>query len=393
MLRAWALARQGACQSSLRGVAQGLEHLGVGDFARHLSSNSVQKQQLDRNEEVVATPFGTKIVVSSNRSAIDLKSAVGVDTSKIQATWPAGATHGTWSIKQSRADKMTGVVELKETSDQPGGRLTAIIPDKWVNVDITTKGAPVSVAKVIEASLAVSSKGGDVSLGTIRAYEARINTMGSPSCGKLQAGELSGSDVQLSTGHGIIDIKRLIGQRVHVHTHDAPVTIRALYAENADISTGGGSVEVDTCDCNCEGNIESEGGPITVHALDGNLNLHSRGGDIDVHLHDKVGHVRISSGGGRVRVAVSPQAVAAVVIMNAGKLNGDAEYETDHRTGRMTAHFKPDPTHKGARWGTLSEGQVIVDAEHGVVEVIKLGWADAVRRKLSQGKQQAAAAV
>ena len=53
-----------------------------------------------------------------------------------------------------------------------------------------------------------------------------------------QAAELSASDVILSTGHGPMRIKRLVGQRVRMQTHEAPVDVRALYGEKLDINSG-----------------------------------------------------------------------------------------------------------------------------------------------------------
>lgn len=48
------------------------------------------------------------------------------------------------------------------------------------------------------------------------------------------------------------------------------------------LAAGGGSVELTQLDCSGDANIESEGGPILVHSLDGNANLSSQGAPVEV---------------------------------------------------------------------------------------------------------------
>mmetsp|Transcript_152 Transcript_152/g.336 ORF Transcript_152/g.336 Transcript_152/m.336 type:complete len:373 (-) Transcript_152:375-1493(-) len=321
---------------------------------------------------------GSTIEVHSTQSPVVVH---GASAGTEQVTFRSDAR---WNLATGKRQD-TGNPSLVLNEGPTPARLEVTAPEKWISYDIESKGgAPVHVSKVVEASLAVRSHGGDVELGAVRAYSAHVHTMGAARCGALRGNELSGSNVELRTGRGAIDLKRLIGQRVQVELHNAPLRVGALYAENIVVHTGGAAVDIGTLDCSGhEANIETEGGKISVNSLDGNANLFSRGGDVEVHLHAKIGSVRIASSGGTVRVAVSPQSTVAVAVRAARVVHCQGTVVAlDPRTHERVAHFAPDGSGKQPRYGTLSEGVVSVDAGEGTVEIERVGWFEKVKQRM-----------
>lgn len=54
---------------------------------------------------------------------------------------------------------------------------------------------------------------------------------------RVQGGELCGTNVSVSTGHGAVDIRRVVAQRLALQTTNAAVTLGALYMDKGSIIT------------------------------------------------------------------------------------------------------------------------------------------------------------
>ncbi|KXZ48279.1 hypothetical protein GPECTOR_29g56 [Gonium pectorale] len=170
-----------------------------------------------------------------------------------------------------------------------GGLLRLAVPEKWISLDISTEGCPVSVTRLVEASLGVATRGGPLQLGTVRGTHVDLSTAttgaapagGSPQpggghaaiaekgdeAGSVTGGEVSGTTVTVAAS-GPIRLRRLVGGSMQLSSDAAAtagpttpagtvaaanqlpaVNLGAVYGGRIHIRTGGGSVRIGTLDC------------------------------------------------------------------------------------------------------------------------------------------------
>jgi len=329
--------------------------------------------------EIPSAP-GTEFRLLCQQSSVEVKAGGSVTVAQLKAT-------GSWTVLQSISPKghpVTSVHETPSAAHTPGAKLTLVVPDKWTSLVISTCGQPVSVAKVNEARLSVHTQGGPVTLGQIRAHKALINTLSATAGGgAVQGVEMSAGCVNITSGGAPVTLKRLVGQQVEVVTGGGAAAVGALYAERCHLHTGGGNLEVGTLDVSIEANVSTHGGALSILGLDGQAELCSGGGPLETHLHGKVGDVRLSTKGGAVQLAVSPQAHVDVCVMGQGQVEcADADPKTNQQEGTRVFHFKPKPSEE-TRYGQLSEGHVVVDSQGGPVQVRLEGWMEALQQRMA----------
>lgn len=98
----------------------------------------------------------------------------------------------------------------------------------------------------------------------------------------VQVGELSASQLQLSSGGGAIAVQRMFGRDVQVLSQGGPISIGALYGVKAHLDSCRGAMSLGHMACSGPAMLESGGASLTVDGLEGNASLISSGGDVKV---------------------------------------------------------------------------------------------------------------
>ncbi|KAG2441240.1 hypothetical protein HYH02_010083 [Chlamydomonas schloesseri] len=278
-----------------------------------------------------------------------------------------------------------------------GGVLRLSVPEKWISLDVTTQGCPLSVSRLVEADLRASTAGGPVRLGAIRGLDVRVDTTatagasssasapgggggsgggdggGGGSGGSITGGEVSGTRVALAAG-GAIDLRRLVGGVVDLRLA-AAVRLGAVYGGAFRLQSHGGDVRIGTLDCgghagvpagvlqsgggagtpggstgvNGSGGgsgsgrggsggaeVASGGGRVTVDGLEGYARLDSGGGDVKVLAGAGLRHAVIRTAGGALDCALDPgTALELVEVRQAGQLDLDPGLQPHLRSPGM----------------------------------------------------------
>lgn len=166
-----------------------------------------------------------------------------------------------------------------DDSGQARGSLQLLVPEKWMSFDIRTDGSPVSVTRVVEADLRACTRGGPMTLGTVRGLQVDLDSRepgGSPAGGEapglapavadassthdqydlrgtVKGGDVSGTSVSIAATRGV-KVRRLVGGTMRLlvtPTHPssgATVELGAAYGGRLDLCTGGGDVSITTLD-------------------------------------------------------------------------------------------------------------------------------------------------
>jgi hypothetical protein len=103
-------------------------------------------------------------------------------------------------------------------------------------------------------------------------------------CPPLQVGELSASNLRLSSGGGSITVQRLFALDAQLLSQGGPVGIGALYGVKVALDSGRGPLAVGHMSCSGLAMLQSGGASLTVDGLEGNASLISAGGDVKVGL-------------------------------------------------------------------------------------------------------------
>ncbi|MEW5305608.1 MAG: hypothetical protein WDW36_008139 [Sanguina aurantia] len=376
---------------------------------------------------------------------ITAASAASADASSSAPSHPANsaaASAASWTLKWHKPAGKAPATELVE--DPSGGRsvLTARVPEKWLNMHITTQGGGVSVTRVVEADLVVRTHGGAVTLGTVRANAARIDSrLDGGKDGVIVGGEVSGSDVLLQSGTGGLKLRRFVAQRGQATASGTGcINIGALYGEGVALSTGLGSIDVGMMDCgsnvmaspgadSSSGSSEaapapgtqtshsssatqhgqppsgdgvcavlsSKGGVISVRGLDGNARVSSGGGAILLHLYANVREVSVASEGGPVSLALAGDVSVRIDVSNAQNVEclDGIELQYDSATQSYTGTLQPTHTyqpHHRVLPGSVM-GHVKVDAgATGVVTLKRVSWMEALQARVTATAAEKAAA-
>ncbi|WIA30048.1 hypothetical protein OEZ86_000143 [Tetradesmus obliquus] len=174
----------------------------------------------------------------------------------------------------------------------------------------------------------LASRGGDVAVKRCKANHAAINTAREPQHagqgGSMQVGELSASNLRLSSGGGAITVQRLFALDAQLLSQGGAVDIGALYGVKVAADSGSGPLAVGHMSCSGLAMLQSGGASLTVDGLEGNASLISGGGDVKVHLHEQFGNVFVDSCGGAVEAWVSPAAPVSLQVAAGGGISLDA---------------------------------------------------------------------
>ncbi|KAL6752313.1 hypothetical protein V8C86DRAFT_2758177 [Haematococcus lacustris] len=296
-----------------------------------------------------------------------------------------------WSVEShpAPAAPAASIVSVRQREGGAHGALCVTMPDKWTSLDITTAGQSVTVGKLVEAGLKLRTNGGPAQLGQVRATHAVIDTRvkggsagGVEAAGPLKGGELSGSQVHVSTGQGAVQLKRLVGQQVQVSLQ-ADFSAGAVYGEQVDIASRG-AISIGNMDCSQSGRLRSQGGDVRVGSLDGHLEVESEGGSIEVHVHNRAGTLRLASNGGAVCVAVSPDTQLQVLLTSCGDMTLGEGCAPSSSTPPVSWLIAPSSASAAKRSGPVACGALEIAAGTGHVTMYLEGWAAAMQRKLGK---------
>jgi hypothetical protein len=97
-----------------------------------------------------------------------------------------------------------------------------------------------------------------------------------------QVGELSASQLRLSSGGGAINVQRLFALDAQLVSEGGPVAIGALYGVKVQLDSGRGPLSVGHMSCSGLAMLQSGGSSLAVDGLEGNASLISSGGDVKV---------------------------------------------------------------------------------------------------------------
>jgi hypothetical protein len=97
-----------------------------------------------------------------------------------------------------------------------------------------------------------------------------------------QVGELSASNLRLSSGGGAISVQRLFALDAQLVSQGGPVQLGALYGVKVQLDSGKGPLAVGHMSCSGLAMLQSGGASLTVDGLEGNASLISGGGDVKV---------------------------------------------------------------------------------------------------------------
>ncbi|GLC57800.1 hypothetical protein PLESTB_001268300 [Pleodorina starrii] len=233
---------------------------------------------------------GTYFRVAAGGSAVRIDHVAGWSDVATLRGRPAGG--GFWSTSPASVDSIPGpsstagvrqVYDVRQNVRQDagaddGGLLQLDVPEKWIGFDICTSGRPVSVSKLSEADLRVTTSGAPVTLGSVRALRVEIDTTASvagPDGDGDSGGEVSGTSISV-TAAGPIRVRRLVGGSMRLATCttgpcttvSAPMAVAAVaaaavaapaaasgielgavYGGRLQLSTDGGAVRIGTLDC------------------------------------------------------------------------------------------------------------------------------------------------
>ncbi|GLC65125.1 hypothetical protein PLESTF_000254700 [Pleodorina starrii] len=324
---------------------------------------------------------GTYFRVAAGGSAVRIDHVAGWSDVATLRGRPAGG--GSWSTSPASVDSIPGpsstagvrqVYDVGQNVRQDagagdGGLLQLDVPEKWIGFDICTSGRPVSVSKLSEADLRVTTSGAPVTLGSVRALRVEIDTTasvagpdgggggggGGAAAGSITGGEVSGTSISV-TAAGPIRVRRLVGGSMRLATCttgpcttvSAPTAVAgaaaaaaapaaasgielgAVYGGRLQISTGGGAVRIGTLDCGgaaavaaaaatADGSLPGDGraGALPQQPGDGGVaaastNIQSYcGAEVlsyggAVTLDGLEGDAVVDSGGGAITVLVQP---------------------------------------------------------------------------------------
>jgi len=307
-------------------------------------------------------------------------------------TGPAGQL----SVEAESADSQTSVSALEASAGARGGltlqdvprgtapqqlRVRAWVPERFVSVRVLTAGGAASVDRLTEADLWLDVRGdGRADLGALRCGNVRVRTRG----GGVRAGSLAGERVAVATCGGALDADRLIGRRVALLTHGGRARAKALLAERLRVHTCGGDVEVHTLRVGQSTRVQTQGGALALHAVDGErgarVRVHTGGGRASMALESPTSAfaaVEVHSSGGDVSLALPP-GWSAPLHCASGMVDGGAvrnaalpaPSDSDAAPGRKAARARNETPGDGAHQGA----GVLVDAGEGAVRLRTRTW-------------------
>ena len=143
--------------------------------------------------------------------------------------------------------------------------VTALIPERYCGAQVRAQAGAVSVAKITEASLDVWAKK-SVDLQSVKGIEVDVHS----DAGDI-GGVASGSNVCLRTKQGAIDMKKVVGNAVDVHSLGT-VSMGSLYADVASVLSEERNVSLGNIGCK-ELVVRAEKGVVDIKGVTGNLEV------------------------------------------------------------------------------------------------------------------------
>jgi len=221
--------------------------------------------------------------------------------------------------------------------------LTAWIPERFCGVNITGQALDVYLQSVVEAAVSISTSGGAVSVGSIKATDAAITTGG----GSLTGSGITAYSVEIDTAGGALALKRLVGREIRAATGGGGAELGVVYGDRVSLSAGGGAVSINSIKVADGCAVESGGGAVAIDGLDGAAAIVSGGGRVEVQMHAEARSAEIDSGGGDVSVSV-PSGCAFELEASGGRgvrlgpgLRVDGEASPKAARGTLTAPSQP----------------------------------------------------
>jgi DUF4097 and DUF4098 domain-containing protein YvlB len=97
------------------------------------------------------------------------------------------------------------------------------------------------------------------------------------------------AEVHLDTGGaqtgGHVSLQRLAGNKLVVSTRGGDADIAVCYGSTLQLDTSGGAVSVTQMNCTEPGTtVQSHGGTVTLHGVDGSIEIMTAGGSADIQV-------------------------------------------------------------------------------------------------------------
>ena len=279
---------------------------------------------------------------------------------------------------------------------QPRGRgsLRCLVPPRFCGVDVTTGGGHCHVAQVVESAVAVESSGGDVSFGSVRGANLRVNTAG----GDVRADNIT-ADAIIGTDGGSVRVGKLVGRTLEVNTMGGDFVVGALFGGVLRVDTAGGAVRVDKqTQVSDTGVVRSAGGNVTVGGVaggdgeEGAIAVDTAGGKLVAELRESLRCAFDAyTGGGDATVTV-PEGFAIPV--NVHGVHDGKRVSGAVKVGRREGSSKREGSFLGAArvvGGTGDEAarKVAAAAQSATVTINTLasaGYSDAELDELFEGE-------
>jgi len=220
-----------------------------------------------------------RVVLPASVSAVDVK--VGqLEEIAVQVVSGRKESLGTMFSVLKTDNRVDVTATQAQEQGLEGATVECFVPERFCSIYITAVGAAVHVKSVIEAALKVSSGGGEVALGTIRASDAHVKTGG----GAL-SGSITAYNVGLDTGGGAVRLKRLVGRKVAVESAGGAVDLKVVYGDHVTICSGGGDTTINSMKVSEFGEVHTQGGSFKVLGADGTASVSTDGGVAEVVRH------------------------------------------------------------------------------------------------------------
>eukprot|EP00894_Picocystis_sp_ML_P001801 jgi/Pico_ML_1/52318/g3041.t2 len=143
------------------------------------------------------------------------------------------------------------------------GSATFHVPPRFCGVDVSTCGGDVHVEAVVEADLSVDSRGGSVRVGQARGMRAYVRSGG----GDVVLGDLA-AHVDVETGRGRVQARKVLGPTVHIATVGGRVDVGAIYGETVRVTSVEGDVKVSQLSAE-DGVVETRQGMVDIKGVQG----------------------------------------------------------------------------------------------------------------------------
>jgi predicted DCC family thiol-disulfide oxidoreductase YuxK len=305
----------------------------------------------------------------------------------IEAEWESlPAQHSAAQPLAASIDAHGLVLSDGGTASSPLKRavVRAWVPERFASVAVSTRGGGVSVCSLTEADCKVDTGGGHAALGAVRgAAHAVVRTRG----GDATARALGAARVALDTAGGSAHVGRVVGRAVALVTQGGDAHLGVVFADRLRLRTAGGAAVLESLRVGLTAALDTGGGTLTLRALDGapgtTAEMATHGGAADVALEGPAAGMaatRLSTAGGAADVALPPGWPARLAV------NGD-----DVAPPGAEAVFPPAQTRREGAAPAVGAG-LRIDAGAGDVRLRARTWLEGALAASARKKAEAAEA-